>query len=92
VVIGMMGGTSAELNLALLLMRRFQILGLVMRSRPLSDKIAITQTFIRESLPFVADGTLRPIVDCVLPLADAGKAHDRMEANLNFGKIVLKVG
>jgi tumor protein p53-inducible protein 3 len=92
VVIGMMGGTHAELNLAQLLMRRLQILGLVMRSRPLTDKIAITQTFIRESLPFLADGSLRPIVDCVLPLAEAAKAHDRMEANENFGKIVLKVG
>lgn len=91
VVIGMMGGTHAELNLAQLLMRRLQILGLVMRSRPLSDKIAITQTFIRESLPFLADGSLRPIVDSVLPLAEAAKAHDRMEANENFGKIVLKV-
>jgi tumor protein p53-inducible protein 3 len=92
VVIGVMGGTQAELNLAGLLVRRTQILGLVMRSRPLADKIAITQAFIRESLPLFADGSLRPIVDCVLPLADAAKAHDRMEANENVGKIVLKVG
>ncbi|HEX7668244.1 MAG TPA: NAD(P)H-quinone oxidoreductase [Polyangiaceae bacterium] len=92
VVIGVMGGANAELNLAGLLRRRTQILGLVMRTRPLADKIAITQAFIRESLPFFADGSLRPIVDSVLPLAEAAKAHDRMEANENFGKIVLKVG
>jgi tumor protein p53-inducible protein 3 len=92
VVIGVMGGTSVDLNLGWLLMRRAQILGLVMRSRPLLDKIAITQTFIRESLPLLADGSLRPIIDCVLPLSEAAKAHDRMEANENVGKIVLKVG
>jgi tumor protein p53-inducible protein 3 len=92
VVIGVMSGANAELNLANILRRRTQILGLVMRTRPLADKIAITQAFIRESLPFFADGSLRPIVDSVLPLSEAAKAHDRMEANENFGKIVLKVG
>lgn len=91
VVIGLLGGANAEVNLGQLLQRRYQILGLVMRSRDVSDKIAITQAFIRESLPLVADGTLRPIIDSVLPLAEAAKAHERMEANLNTGKIVLKV-
>ncbi|HVU00669.1 MAG TPA: NAD(P)H-quinone oxidoreductase [Polyangiaceae bacterium] len=89
VVIGVMGGANAELNLATLLMRRTQILGLVMRSRPVLDKIAITQTFIRESLPHFGTGALRAVVDSTFPLADAGKAHERMEANENFGKIVL---
>lgn len=91
VVIGLLGGANADVNLGQLLQRRYQILGLVMRSRDVSDKIAITQAFVRESLPFVADGTLRPIVDSVLPLAEAAKAHERMEANLNTGKIVLRV-
>jgi len=91
VVIGLLGGANAEVNLGQLLQRRYQILGLVMRSRDVLDKIAITQSFIRESLPFLADGTLFPIIDSVFPLADAAKAHERMEANLNTGKIVLRV-
>jgi putative PIG3 family NAD(P)H quinone oxidoreductase len=92
VVIGLLGGTSAEVNLALLLMKRQQILGLVMRSRPLADKIAITARFIRESLPLLAQGRLVPVIDQVFPLAEAGAAHQRMEQNLNVGKIVLAVG
>ena len=91
VVIGVLGGASAEVNLAQLLMRRYQILGLVMRSRELSDKIAITQAFVRESLPHFASGALRPVIDSVFPLADAGRAHERMESNANVGKIVLSV-
>jgi tumor protein p53-inducible protein 3 len=91
VVIGVLGGPSAEVNLARLLMKRHQILGLVMRSRPVADKIAITQKFIRESLPLFADGRLRPVIDSVLPLADARQAHERMERNANVGKIVLRV-
>jgi NADPH2:quinone reductase len=63
-----------------------------MRSRPLSDKIAITARFIRESLPLFEDGRLMPVIDRVFPLAEAAAAHERMEQNLNAGKIVLKVG
>jgi putative PIG3 family NAD(P)H quinone oxidoreductase len=91
VVIGVLGGASADVNLAQLLMRRLQILGLVMRSRALADKIAITQAFIRESLPLVADGTLVPVVDSVFPLDRAAEAHEKMERNDNVGKIVLSL-
>ena len=91
VVIGLLGGMTANVNLAQLLQRRYQILGLVMRSRPKTDKIAITRAFVRESLPLFAEGRLRPIVDSVLPLAEAREAHEHMEANANVGKIVLRV-
>ncbi len=91
VVIGLLGGTTAEVNLGLLLMKRHQILGLVMRSRPLSDKIAISARFIRESLPLLAEGRLVPVIDQTFPLAEAAAAHERMEQNLNVGKIVLSV-
>jgi tumor protein p53-inducible protein 3 len=91
VCIGVLGGASADVNLAQLLMRRYQLLGLVMRARDVSEKIAITQAFIRETLPLFERGLLRPVVDRVFPLAEAAKAHERMEANENFGKIVLSV-
>jgi putative PIG3 family NAD(P)H quinone oxidoreductase len=91
VVIGVLGGASAEVNLAQVLSRRYQILGLVMRSRDVGEKIAITQAFIRETLPLFASGALRPVIDRVMPLAEARKAHEHMESNSNFGKIVLTV-
>lgn len=91
VVIGVLGGVTAELNLAQLLMRRTQILGLVMRSRPVADKIAISRAFSRNWLPRFAGGALRPVVDSVFPLSDARAAHERMEQNANVGKIVLAI-
>lgn len=91
VVIGVLGGATAQVNLALLLMKRHQILGLVMRSRELSDKIRITRSFIEHSLPQFSTGKLKPVVDQVFPLAQAQQAHERMEQNLNQGKIVLKL-
>jgi putative PIG3 family NAD(P)H quinone oxidoreductase len=91
VIIGVMGGPSVTLNLGALLFKRHQILGLVMRARPLAEKIAITRAFERESLPLFAQGLLHPIVDSVFEFSDAGRAHKRMENNENIGKIVLRV-
>jgi NADPH:quinone reductase-like Zn-dependent oxidoreductase len=91
VIIGVLGGATAEVNLAQVLRRRLQILGLVMRSRPTSDKIAITGAFIEQSLPALADGRLRPVVDRVFALENAAAAHAYMETNQNVGKIVLRV-
>ena len=62
-----------------------------MRSRPLEEKIAITQRFIRESLPAFADGKLVPVIDRVFPMAEVRAAHERMEENANIGKIVLAI-
>jgi tumor protein p53-inducible protein 3 len=91
VVIGVMGGAQASVNFGQLLFKRHQILGLVMRTRPLVDKIAMTQRFIRESLPLLAAGKLKPIIDRVYEFEDVANAHRRMEDNANIGKIILKV-
>ncbi|MGE0327653.1 MAG: NAD(P)H-quinone oxidoreductase [Polyangiaceae bacterium] len=91
VVIGVLGGPMANVNLALLLMKRHQILGLVMRSRPLADKIRITQQFISRNLQYFPTGDLKPVLDEVFPLVQARKAHERMEQNANSGKIILKL-
>jgi NADPH2:quinone reductase len=86
-----MGGTRAEVNFGQLLARRHQLLGLVMRTRPAIDKIAMTRSFIRECLPLFASGHLRAVIDSVYPLDDVVGAHRRMENNENIGKIILKV-
>jgi putative PIG3 family NAD(P)H quinone oxidoreductase len=91
VVIGVMGGAQTTVNFSQLLFRRLQLVGLVMRTRPLLDKIAMTQRFIRESLPLLASGHLKPVIDRVYDLASVSEAHRRMESNENVGKIILKV-
>lgn len=91
VIIGVMGGAKADVNLGLVLRKRLQILGLVMRSRSLEEKVAITRRFIDESLPLFEQGRLKPILDQTFALTDAKAAHERMEQNLNLGKIILKV-
>lgn len=91
VVIGLMGGTKAEVNLGLLVSRRLRIIGSVLRPRSLAEKLAITDAFRAEVLPLFATGALTPIVDAVYPIAEAAAAHDYVAANKNFGKVVLTV-
>ena len=91
VLIGVMGGAKATINLGQLLQKRQSLLGMVMRSRSIQEKIELTRAFVRSTLPLFADGRLKPLVDCVFPLSDVAQAHQRMEANENLGKIVLRV-
>lgn len=92
VIIGVMSGPTAEINLARLMVKRQQVIGSVLRSRPVEEKAAITARFSAEVLPLFANGTLKPLIHDVYPLCDAADAHRSMEASAHFGKIVLAVG
>jgi NADPH2:quinone reductase len=92
VVVGAMAGATVDLNLAILMHKRGEIRGTMLRSRPLEEKILAARAFERHVVPLFARGALRPIVDRVLPLARAGEAHTVMQSNETFGKVVLEVG
>jgi NADPH:quinone reductase len=89
VMIGTMGGAAGQLPLGLLLSKRATVIGSVMRSRPLEEKIALAQRASRQLLPLFAFGGLRPVVDRVMPMAECAAAHQVMEGNETVGKIVL---
>jgi putative PIG3 family NAD(P)H quinone oxidoreductase len=91
IVLGLLGGAKVEVDFATLLKKQLQLVGIVIRSRELTDKILMTQRFISELLPLFEQGQLKPVVDTVFPLARATDAHVRMERNENIGKIVLSV-
>ncbi len=91
VVIGLMGGARAELDLGLVLSKRLTVIGTTLRSRPLEQKVALTRQIEREILPEIAAGKLRVIVEHVFDLAAAADAHRMLEASTHFGKLVLRV-
>lgn len=91
VLVGLMAGTKGDIDLGLLLRKRARIFGTVLRARPLEEKIAAMRAFETQVVPLVARGVLKPIVDAVMPLHQAAKAHERMQSNAGFGKIVLTV-
>lgn len=91
VQVGVMGGGVTSVNVGKLLPKRATLIGTVLRSRPIEEKISATQRFAREVLPLFDAGVVRPVVDSRYPLDAAADAHRRMEANANVGKILLDV-
>ena len=89
--VGLMGGGATQVNLGLVLSKRIALIGTVMRARPLEEKLALTQRFIREMLPLFATGILRPIIDSRYPLDRIAEAHQHMIANANIGKIMVDI-
>lgn len=90
IVVGTVAGGKAELDLGLLLRRRLHLLGTVLRTRPLEEKIALAREFSDSVLPLLSSGRIRPVVDRVYPFAEIRAAHAQMEENDSFGKIVLR--
>ena len=91
VLVGTMGGAKAEADLGAILRKRLTVIGTVLRSRPIEEKIELVQSFAHTMLPLLAAGRLHPVVDRVVPLEDAATAHAAMERDENFGKIVLRM-
>ncbi|HVX46491.1 MAG TPA: NAD(P)H-quinone oxidoreductase [Mycobacteriales bacterium] len=91
VVIGMQGGQTGEVNLARLLAKRGTITASGLRTRSLESKAAIVAAVREHVWPVIESGDVRPIIDRTMPIADAGKAHEVMEAGEHIGKIILTV-
>ena len=92
VVVGLQGGTRAELDLGRLLAKRAAILATTLRARPAPEKAAIVASVREHVWPLVEDGVVRPVVDRVLPVAAAADAHRVVEAGEHVGKVLLQVG
>ncbi len=95
ILVGLMAGARAQLDLGRVLTRRLRVQGTVLRSRPIEQKIAAAQVFADQLLPLFrspspgAPPPLRPVVDRVLPLGQAAEAHGILERNESAGKVVL---
>lgn len=90
-VVGLTAGRTAELDLGALLTKRLRVFGTSLRTRPLEEKIDAAQQFRAHVLQLLDSGRVRAVVDGVYPLETAAEAHDLMERNQTFGKLVLSV-
>ena len=88
-IVGMQGGTRAELDLAALMTRRAALFSTTLRGRPSAEKAAICRSVVENVWPEVAAERVRPVVDRVLSLTDAAEAHRIVESSDHVGKVVL---
>jgi len=92
VVIGLQGGTKAELDLGRMLGKRVTVSATTLRARPLEEKAAICAAVVDEAWPLVESGAIVPVVDRVLPMSAAAEAHRVVEASAHVGKVLLATG
>ncbi|HUK71467.1 MAG TPA: NAD(P)H-quinone oxidoreductase [Streptosporangiaceae bacterium] len=89
VVIGLQGGTRAEIDLRALQLKRASLHGTMLRSRPVAEKAAVVAAVREHVWPLVEAGKVRPVIDRVLPMKDAAAAHEVIEAGMHVGKVLL---
>jgi len=89
ILVGTMGGARGELDQRRLLTKRLTLRGTVLRARPIEERIQVTRRFGAEVGPLLASGAVGPVVDSVFALGDLAKAHERLESNATFGKVVI---
>jgi NADPH2:quinone reductase len=91
VVISLLGGSRAEINMGMILTKRLTLTGSTLRSRTVAQKAEVADAVRKNVWPLLAAGRVRPVIHATFPLAEAGEAHRLMETSNHIGKIVLTV-
>src|SRR5437763_2598618 len=90
-LVGTMGGSLAPLNFGLVMGKRLQLIGTVLRARSAEEKARATRLFAAHVGPLLARRVVRPVIDRTYALDDVRAAHERLESNESFGKVVLLI-
>lgn len=90
-LVGTTSGSKAILDFGKVMRKRGKIVGTILRARATEEKAKATRLFGAHVVPLLASGQVRPVIDCVYKLNQVREAHNRMESNDSFGKIVLLI-
>ena len=91
VMISLIGGARAEINLGTILTKRLTLTGSTLRSRTVAQKAEVADAVRKNIWPLLAAGRVKPIIHATFPLAQASEAHRLMETSNHIGKIVLTI-
>jgi len=92
VIISLIGGARAEINLLTIMSKRLTLTGSTLRARTVEQKAAVAEAVHRNIWPLLSAGRVRPVIHATFPLAEASEAHRLMETSQHIGKIVLTMG
>ncbi len=90
ILVGLVSGRSAEFDLGKALSKRLKIIGTVLRSRSSEEKAEATKSFIDNVLPLIEAGKIKPNLDKIFKAENASEAHEYLESNESFGKVILE--
>ena len=91
IFVGTTSGSKAEIDYAIAMGKRLRIMGTSLRTRSLEEKATATRLFAEQVVPLLASGAVRPVIDQIFPVEEVRAAHERIESNESFGKVVLKM-
>ncbi|HEY0546452.1 MAG TPA: NAD(P)H-quinone oxidoreductase [Pyrinomonadaceae bacterium] len=91
ILVGTTGGGSASFDFGAMMSKRLRLAGTVLRPRSAEEKAHAVRLFAAHVVPLLERGSLRPVIDKIYPMAEVAAAHERMESNESFGKIVLMI-
>ena len=91
-IIAFLTGAKADLMLARFMVKRQTMTASTLRAQSDAAKAAIAAELREKVWPLFVSGKVKPIIDSILPLSEAAKAHERMESSTHIGKIILQIG
>jgi NADPH2:quinone reductase len=91
IFVGTTSGSKAEMDYSIAMSKRLRIISTALRTRSLEEKATATRLFTQHVVPLLANGAVRPIIDKVFQMAEVRAAHQRIESNESFGKVVLVI-
>ncbi|HEX3143980.1 MAG TPA: NAD(P)H-quinone oxidoreductase [Pyrinomonadaceae bacterium] len=91
IFVGTTSGSKAEIDYGIVMSKRLQIMGTSLRTRSTEQKATATRLFAEQVVPLLASGQVRPVIDTVFKMEEVRAAHERIESNETFGKVVLTI-
>ena len=91
IFVGTTSGSKAEIDYGIVMSKRLKIMGTSLRTRSAEEKATATRLFAQQVVPLLASGQVRPVIDQVFKMEEVRAAHQRIESNESFGKVVLMI-
>jgi putative PIG3 family NAD(P)H quinone oxidoreductase len=91
IFVGTTSGAKAEIDYSIAMSKRLRIMGTSLRTRSLEEKATATRLFTQHVVPLLARGVVRPVIDRIYPMQEVRAAHERIESNETFGKVILMI-
>ncbi len=92
IFVGTTSGAKAQIDYSVVMGKRLRIMGTSLRTRSLEEKATATRLFAQHVVPLIAGGAVRPVIDKIFRIEEVRAAHERIESNESFGKVVLTIG
>jgi len=91
IFVGTTSGSKAEIDYSIAMSKRLRIMGTSLRTRSIEEKATAKRLFAQHVVPLLANEAVRPVIDRVFKMEEVRAAHERIESNESFGKVVLMI-